>query len=722
MRHIATCTLFVLLACDHATGAESVSFRRDVVPVFTKLGCNAGACHGTPSGKNGFRLSLRGYDPVLDHGSLTREYAGRRIDRLNPASSLVIAKGSGGAAHEGGKRFDVGDTHYKILEQWVADGAIDDQTTSVEQLVITPTRMLLGGSTATVPLRIAAKFASGPVVDVTNLVRFSTTDDAVARVSAAGVVRKQNRGEATIVAEYMGVMGTVTVIVNEPSPNFHWSNPSPNNFIDTHIFAKLKELQIEPSGLCTDEEFVRRAHLDGIGRLPTPDRVQAFLTDRTPTKRAVLIDELLNRTEFADWWGQKWADRLGVNQRFVGKIGAGKYHGWIRQQMSSNVPEDVFVSSILTASGGNYSNPPAGFYRRLRDPMLRAEEVSQLFLGVRIGCAKCHNHPGERWTQDDYYGFAAFFTQMAYRDGPFFIQLYDKEETVLATRSGTLTHPRTGRSAEPKLLGAAKPVLGPSTDRRDVFAQWLTAPENPFFAKAAANRIWFHLFGRGLVDPVDDFRISNPASHPHLLDALAAEFIRSKFDRKQLIRTVMNSRTYQLSSATTPLNSDDGRFHSHATVRRLGAEQLLDAIADACGVPPKFPGLPLGVSAVSLPDGEYKHPFLEAFGRPARAMACECEREADTTLSQALHLSGGKSFESMIRHKEGRAAKLVASQKTDSEIVEALFLATLSRIPTAIEQETVLKRLTATTSDNRRVAFENLLHALLNHPEFVFQH
>ncbi len=722
MRHFAACTLFVLLACDSATAGESVSFRREVVPTLTKLGCNAGACHGTPSGKNGFRLSLRGYDPVSDHQSLTREYAGRRIDRLNPAASLVIAKGSGGSAHEGGKRFDVGDTHFKILEQWTADGATDDQATTVEQLVITPTRMLLGGPNAAKPLRVAAKFASGPVVDVTDLVRFSTTDDAVARVSAGGVVRKQGRGEATIVAEYMGVMATTTITVAEPSPDFRWSNPAPNNFIDAHVFAKLKELQIEPSGLCTDEEFVRRAHLDVIGRLPTADRVRAFLTDPTPAKRAVLVDELLSRAEFADWWGQKWADRLGVNQRFVGKIGAGKYHGWIRQQMAGNVPEDVFVRSILTASGGNYSNPPAGFYRRLRDPMLRAEEVSQLFLGVRVGCAKCHNHPGERWTQDDYYGLAAFFTQVAYRDGPFFVQLYDKEETVLATRSGTLTHPRTGRSAEPKLLGAAKPVLTSGTDRRDVFAQWLTAPENPFFAKAAANRIWFHLFGRGLVDPVDDFRISNPASHPELLTTLAAEFVRSKFDRKQLIRTVMNSRTYQLSSATTPLNSDDGRFHSHAAVRRLGAEQLLDAIADACGVPPKFPGLPHGVSAVSLPDGEYKHPFLEAFGRPARAMACECEREADTTLSQALHLSGGKSFESMIRHKDGRVAKLLAGQRTDPEIVEELFLTTLGRVPTAAERATVLKRLPASAADQRRVAVENLLHALLNHPEFVFQH
>ncbi len=717
---LALLALLALLACQNAPAGEPASFRRDVVPILTKLGCNAGACHGTPSGKNGFRLSLRGYDPVLDHSTLTREHAGRRIDRLNPESSLILAKGSGRAAHEGGKRFAADDKQYKLVEAWIAGGATDDQATPPLRLVIAPSRAILELQTAELPLRVSAQFASGPAVDVTHLVRFSTTDDAIARVSPAGVVRKQRRGEAAIVAEYMGIMATATAIVREASPNF--PRPSPNNFIDTLAFAKWKELRIEPSGLCTDDEFVRRAHLDAIGRLPTPERVRAFLDDKAPTKRATLIDELLNRPEFADWWAQKWADRLGVNQRFVGKIGASKFHLWIREQMAENVPEDAFVRSILTATGGNYSNPPAGFYRRLRDPMFRAEEVSQLFLGVRIGCAKCHNHPGERWTQDDYYGFAAFFARVAYRNGPFFLQIYDKEETVYATRIDELIHPRSGKVAEPKFLGGARPASNDDGDRREAFAQWLTTAENPFFAKAAANRIWFHLFGHGLVEPVDDFRVSNPASHPELLDALAAEFTASNFDRKRLIRTVMNSRMYQLSSATTPTNSDDDRFFSHTTVRRLGAEQLLDAIADACGAPTKFPGLPLGTPAIALPDGEYKHPFLEAFGRPARAMACECEREADTTLSQALHLTGAKNFDALIRHKEGRVARLLAGGKSNLEIVEQLFLATLGRVPTVAERDTSLKRFLSPVMELRRIVAENLLHALLNHPEFVFQH
>jgi hypothetical protein len=704
-----------------ALAGDVVSFRRDVVPILTKLGCNAGACHGTPSGKNGFRLSLRGYDPAADHAMLTREQFARRIDRLDPAASLMVTKASGRSPHEGSTRFSPGDFYDATIQRWIAEGAGDDKATRPIRLTVDPSQAILTGEMSERPLRVMAQFDSGPVTDVTKLVRFSSTDESIASVSVDGIVRKRKRGEATIIAEYCGLMATTTILLRDAAPTFQ-PKPFPStNPIDALAAKKWDDLQYEPSGLCTDEEFIRRAHLDAIGRLPTPERIRAFAADTRPDKRNQLIDELLARPEYADWWGQKWADRLGVNQRFVGIIGATKYHRWIRDQIAANVPEDRFVREIVTATGGNYSQPAAGFYRRLRDPAIRAEEVSQLFLGVRIGCAKCHNHPGERWTQDDYAGFAAFFARMTYRDGPFFIQVYDKEETVLNTRRGEFIHPRNGKVAPPVFLGGDK-LPESSDERREKLATWLTAPGNPYFAKASVNRIWFHLFGQGIVEPVDDFRITNPASHPALLDMLAKEFIESGFDRKTMIRRIMTSRMYQLSSATTPSNRDDHRHFSHASIRRLGAEQLLDAIADATGTPAKFPGLPLGSPAAMLADGEYQHPFLTAFGRPARAMACECEREADTTLSQALHLGGGRSFDAQLRHKDGRIAKLIEKKKTDSEIVDELFLVTLGRNPTSAEREASLSRIPDNTPEDRRRAIENLLHALLNHPEFVFQH
>src|SRR5581483_8133807 len=436
--------LAVVAAAAPARAEPPVSFRREVVPMLTRAGCNAGACHGAPSGKNGFRLSLRGYDPALDHHTLTREAAGRRIDPLAPDASLVLMKATGRTAHEGGPRFEPESTAYRIVRDWIAGGVPDDALPPPDRREVAPSRVILDAPAAAQPLRVTAHFPDGSARDVTGLTRFAVNDPAAAEVTAAGVVRKLKPGEVAVAAEYMGVMAAAEVVFRDLAPGFRWPDPPANNFVDTLIFAKLQELRIEPAGLSTDEEFVRRAHLDAIGRLPTPERVRAFLADRSPDKRAKLVDELLARDEFADLWAQHWADRLGVNQRFVGKIGAVKYHRWVREQIAANVPEDELARRVLTAAGGNYSNPPAGFYRRLRDPQTRAEEVSQLFLGVRVGCARCHNHPGERWTQDDYYGLAAFFARLQYKDGPFFVQLYDTEETVLPLRDGEVTQPRTG--------------------------------------------------------------------------------------------------------------------------------------------------------------------------------------------------------------------------------------------------------------------------------------
>jgi hypothetical protein len=522
----------------------------------------------------------------------------------------------------------------------------------------------------------------------------------------------------------MALHAAAQIVFLPARPGFVWSEPIEQGEIDRLVFAKLRRLRINPSETCDDATFLRRVCLDLCGRLPEPDEVRSFLADASADKRERLVDRLLGSPEFVDHWAMKWADRLGCNQRFVGKIGAHKYFAWIRSQIAANVPEDRFVRQILTASGGNYENPPAGFYRLPRSPEDRAEQVAQVFLGVRIGCARCHNHPGERWTQDDYYGLAAFFAQMKYRDGPFFIQKYDKEESILVKRDGEVAHGRTGQTMTPKPLGGELPAMAddePSgLDRREALADWLVTPENPFFARAAVNRIWQHLFGRGIVEPVDDFRASNPPAHPELLDWLARRFAQLSFDRRALLREIVLSRTYQSSSQPNDTNAGDYRYFSRAYVRRLGAEPLLDCIGQATGVAERYSGFPPGTRAVQLPDGEFVHPFLATFGRPARSLACACEREEDSNLGQALELVGGDRIEDKLRAPEGRLARLLDSGVDDSTLIEELFLAALGRYPSLEERRQLGDRLARAAQ--RRAAAEDLLWGLLNHREFLFQH
>jgi hypothetical protein len=715
-------TLPTLLASAASVGAaEPVSFAREVVPILTKSGCNAGACHGTLSGKNGFRLSLRGYDPALDIQTLAKEMGGRRIDRIAPDRSLILQKGTARTAHEGGRRIDPDGELYRLVRDWIAQGAADDRDRAPRpaSLSVTPRQPILDAPAESLTLKVVATFPDGAKRDVSHLTRFTLNDELAARVGPNAAITKLKVGEVVVTAEYMGLMAPAVILFRDPKPDFRWPDVEERNYIDTHVFAKLRVLQIEPSRLSSDEEFVRRAYLDAVGRIPTSEEARTFVVDGDEKKRAKLIDALLELHEFADWWGLKWSDRLGVNQRFVGKIGALKYHQWIRAAIAANVPEDILARTVLTAAGGNYSNPPAGFYRRLRDPQLRAEEVAQLFMGSRIGCAKCHNHPGENWTQDDYYGLAAFFARVQYRDGPFFIQIYDKEETVLTKHGAEVAHPRTGATVQPKFPGGP---ISADPDRRGAFARWLTACDNPYFARAAANRIWFHLLGRGIVEPVDDFRGTNPPSIPALLDALAEDLVAHDFDRKHLIRAIMNSRTYQSSGKPTATNADDVKYFSRYVPRRIAAEALLDAVCDVTGVPEKFKGFPAGSRAVQLPDGEFPYPFLRVFGRPPRASACECERDNDTTLHMALMLQGGDFIQGKLADRAGRVAGLAASAKTDREVIEEMFLLTLSRRPTATEFETLLIHFTKQSNRSRQQNCEDVMHALLNHPEFLFQH
>ncbi len=726
---MAATVMAVAQVASAEEAAHPVSFRHEVLPTLTKLGCNSGTCHGTPTGKAGFRLSLRGFDADLDRQTLTRETGVRRINIVEPDRSLLLLKGGNIVPHEGGRRFEIGSDDYRRIRDWIAAGAGDDGTTipALSTLTMIPATMQLEPEQPSLVLQVTARFADGTERDVTTLCKWSSSADAVATVTHSGIVTRVKRGEAAITAEFCGRFATAPLLFRETVNGYRSTEIAQVNFIDRHIFAKLARLEIEPSPICSDATFLRRVSFDLTGRLPDGNEVRAFLADTQPDKRDRLVDQLLDSPAFADWWAMKWSDRLGNNQRFTGKFGAMKYHAWIRAAMAENVPEDVFVRAILTAGGPNYENPPASFWRRMRvggigtevDAELAAEEVSQLFLGIRIQCARCHNHPGERWTQDDFHGLAAFFKRLKFKQGEYFNHSYDKEDVVYLLDKGDIQHPRTGAVVPPTLLDAGPATIGPDEDRRIAFANWLTAPDNRWFARNSVNRLWYHVFGRGLIDPVDDVRDTNPPSHPELLDELAREFVASGFDRKHILRLIAKSSTYQLDFRPTATNVDDQRYFSHAQIRLRPAEALLDAISQATEVAESFPESPLGVSAVSLPDGEFKHPFLEAFGRPARSLACECEREATTNFQQALQLVAGQTVAKKVRSDNGRAARLAASAMTPAEVIDDLYLATLTRPADSAERELLLTVLNQSGND-RRAVIEDVLWTLINHREFLF--
>jgi hypothetical protein len=700
------------------------SFRYEVLPALTSAGCNAGKCHGSPSGKGGFALSLRGYDADADVEALVRQHGGRRINPLAPDESLLLLKPTTAIPHGGGKRLATGDARYAILRDWIAGRApiwLDEPRP--KSIAIAPAERYLEPDAADQQIVVTATWPDGLARDVTHLAHLSTGDTSVAEIDGDGYVSRATPGEVTVSAQFAGLQATSTLYFLRRRNDFRWSSPPESHWIDSLVFAKLRRLRIMPADLASDAEFLRRATLDVCGVTPTAEQAKSFLDDPRTDKRDRLIDELLERPEYADYWGMKWADRLGCNQRFVGHTGAVKYFRWIRNQVATNVPEDEFARRLVTASGGNYGHPAASFYRLPRTPQDRAEHVSQVLLGVRIGCARCHNHPGERWSQDDYYSLAAYFAQIKYRNGPFFNHQYDKEETIVPMRDGELSHPRTGDAVSAKPLNfdgetkIGKPAGG---ERRAELAAWLTSPENRQFARAAVNRIWHQLFGRGLVEPVDDFRSSNPASHPQLLERLAEEFARGGFNRKELIHTIMRSRTYQLAARGDEAGDPENRYFGRTRVRPLEAEQLLDSISRATGVPEPLKGYPVGLRAAEVPDGEFVHRFLTAFGRPARALSCACERESETTVNQALELVGGRVIEPKLRDPNGRLAKLLAAKTDPRQLVEELYLATLTRRPTHAEIENLAKPLTE--SPDAAEAAQDLFWALLNHREFVMQH
>jgi len=727
---------FLLLsACAPARPAEAPSFVHDVEPLFTRLGCNQGSCHGKGAGQNGFRLSLRGYAPEMDHLWLTREYDGRRLDTTTPENSLLLLKALGKAPHEGGKLLSEGSREYRLLLDWIkagAPGPLKDEP-AVKRVSAEPGRCALKPGQEQ-QLTVFAEYADGRKRDVTWLARFDSNDAGVAAVDARGTVRMKRSGETAVRAGFLGQVAVVIVT----APFEQKVNPEAfrgrNNFIDDHVFAKLSALNIEPSGLCDDAEFCRRAFLDAIGTLPTPEEARTFLADKRADKRARLIDALLERPEFLDTWalflGDLLQNRKERDHDVRGAKGVRSFHDFLRKQVAANRPWDELARDVLTVRGPSDANPAVGYYivtvgeHGEPDRSEVVASVAQSFLGTRVGCAQCHNHPLEKYTQDDYYHFAAFFSRVKLerrdpKQGPttLFVGTRDPNQ---AKQPVGVSQPRTGQFMKPQPLDRSAVDVKPGDDPRVTLAAWITDPKNEYFSGAMVNRVWRHYLGVGLVEPVDDLRASNPPSNPELWAALNEEFVGHKFDMKHLMRVILNSRTYQLTSATRPGNATDTRFYSHYFARRLPAEVLLDAISQGTGVPDNFAGYPAGMRALQLPDPTLKSYFLTLFGRSERVTACACERSGEVTMPQLLHLQNGDDVAQKLRSGDGRLAALLKEKKTDAQLTEELFLATLSRPPSAKETEAVTKALG--DGGARDEVFRDLFWALLNSKEFTFNH
>jgi len=704
-----------------------ISFRNELMAALNVGGCNSGACHGTPTGKNGFKLSLRGYDPASDYIQLTHDLFGRRTDRLGSESALIYQKALGRVPHEGGARFPASSVAAKVLRSWLAEGSSDDPANlaALQKIEVLPGNRVIREPARWQQLAVLATFADGQTHDVTRLTVFTSSDPAIAGVSSSGLVEFAQSGEVAILCRFLEQLVPVRLTFLDPKPGFQWSNPPENNYVDQHIFAKLKLLNILPSGLCTDQEFVRRAYMDVCGLLPTIEETKAFLEDKDPRKRSLLIDQLLDRPEYADQWALKWSDVFRSSRKSIQLKGTHVFQAWLRGHILQNDGFDKIIREVITSSGSTFSNPPANYFRVARDPTSLAETTAQLFFGIRMQCAKCHNHPFERWTQDDYYRMSAWFARVKHRpdlvDGPAKAKGTDGAEFIYVDRNSEITQPRTGKTMAPRFMGSARvPTLVPGKDRREVLADWMTSSDNPFVPKSIVNRVWYHLNGRGIVDPVDDFRDSNPSANDDLLNALAKDFTAHQFDVKRLIATIMNSRTYQLSAQTNEFNKEDTKYFSHAIAKLHTAEQLFDALCFVTLVPEKFAGFPLGTRAMQLPDGESNNPFLKTFGQPARELACECERESDSNLAQALQLINGPAVNDRLRNPANRIGQLLAKQKSEREILEELYLATLSRVPNQIEARAML--LHVNSAVEKRKAWEDVHWALINSKEFLFRH
>jgi hypothetical protein len=695
-----------------------VSYQNEVQPVLSKARCNQGACHGYSLGKNGFHLSLRGSDHYYDFDALTKEFYGRRIDRQDPAQSILVTKPCGDAPHQGGLRLKKGDDFYQRLVAWVREGAESDlgKNSALVGIDVFPNYKVLPKPGSKQQLQVTARFADGSKRDVTNLTIFSSGNEDRAEVSESGIVTTLARGEVAIQVRYERIFVVSNIVTLGGGDTFAWSNPSERNYVDKHVFARLRDLRMNPSELSTDAEFMRRVHLDLIGVQPTADELRAFVADTSADKRDRLIDRLFARPEFVDYWSLKWGDLLQNSRRYMPEDSMFAFRDWLRHAVSSNMPLDEFARQVMTGEGAVRDSATAGFYRVSTDPQISLERTAQVFTGIRMLCARCHPHPFENWTQADYYGLASFFNQVT--EKPDYLDAKDKI-IVVRRETGFATNPRTKAPQPPRFLGAGEPKIEPGTDRRMVFAKWLTGKDNPHFARSLANRYWSYFFSRGIIDPVDDIRVTNPPINPGLLDALAKDFAEHNFDVRHLMRTIVQSRTYQLSSRTNATNAHDTDHFSHAMPRRLSAEQMLDSVGVATGVPENIPGAPAGFRAAQAPDSSAPNEFLDLFGRAQRMEACECERTSDTNMLQALHMINGNTLLQKIAAPNGRLTAVVANAKLSPEQrIEEIYVGTLSRMPTPKEMELSLAYLKK--YDKPAEAYQDLMWALLNSSDFLF--
>ncbi len=718
-------------------GPSPVSYRVDVQAVLAKAGCNRGTCHGNKNGKGGFRLSLRGDDPAWDHQALVRDQLGRRIDLLRPEQSLLLRKATLQLAHQGGKRFGTDSRLYRILLHWIEQGAPDDaqEAPQVVELRVDPRDVVVEAPREEVQLRVQARFSDGSARDVTWLAVYEAVDQRV-EVTPEGRVRRRSDGQSTVLVRFLNRQVAVRVAFVPRRPQWQWQGPEPRNFIDRLVFARLKQLRINPAPLCEDVEYLRRAYLDLLGRLPTAAEARRFASDPRPDKRDRLIEQLLQHPEFADFWAQKWCDVLRVEEKQLDRKGVSVIFNWLRQSLQEGKPLDRMCYELIAARGSTYRVPAANWYRANRTVEERAENTARVFLGVRLQCAKCHNHPFDRWTQDDYYHWAALFGRVRYKilenrrlDRNDKHQ-FDGEQIVYLAPRGEVINPRTGKPARPGFLSDVPQGPRPGDDPLEALAAWVASPENPRFVATQVNRVWFHLMGRGLVDPVDDFRDTNPAVYPRVLEALCEDFTAHRFDLRHLIRRIMRSRVYQLSWRSGPENREFAELFAYTPLRRLAAEQLATSLAQVLQTPLHFNGYPLGTQATQVagvravrlrdrPPGSGDR-LLLLFGKPPRIIPCECERRPETTLKQAFELLSGPVVHQLLTRSDNVLGRMLRQGKSDQEILDYLYWSTLSRPPQAEEQVHLLAYVRQHRQGRRR-AWEDVAWALLNSPEFLFR-
>jgi hypothetical protein len=694
-----------------------ISFRLDVMPVFLRAGCNTGSCHGAARGKDGFRLSLFGFDAEGDYNRLTREMTGRRVNLAVPADSTMLEKSTGVVQHTGGKRFEPGSELYQTIHGWISAGALNDDVAklpTVTGVEIYPKTAVLDGEKSTQQMTVRATYSDGTDRDVTSLALFLTNNETSAAISADGLVTAGQRGEAFVMARFDTYTVGSQVLVLPKGLKFEYPAEPDVNYVDTLVANKLKKLRIAPSEICNDEVFLRRVYLDIVGLSPTFEEYNRFMASAEADKRSKLIDELLERKEFAEIWVNKWAELLQVRSQPNGISYKGMflYYNWLVEKLSKNMPMDEMVQELLGANGGTFKNPATNFYQATTETLLLSENVAQVFMGMRIQCAQCHNHPFDRWTQNEYYGFAAFFSQIGRKQGEDY-----RETIVFNAGGGEMKHPVTGQVMKPKFLGGIEPDTA-GKDRRVVLAKWLASKDNPWFATSVTNRVWAHFFGPGIVEPVDDVRVSNPASNPELLAELGKKFTESNYNLKQLVRDICNSHTYQRSTTRNQSNESDEKNFAHASLRRIKAENLLDVISEITETKDKFQGLPLGARAVQIADGGSSTYFLTTFGRATRETVCSCEVKMEPTLSQALHLLNGDTINGKIQ-QGGVIAKMVADKKPPQEIIENIYIRALCRKPSKEELDKIMTNI---LPGKEQQSLEDVFWAILNSRELLFNH